>query len=659
MALLAVGLVLLLGSALAAMLLTRAERAAGVVGTIGCVAGCLFGLVPTLRTLLGGAPPRFSAAWHVPYGSLSLGLDPLSAFFLAPVFLLGALAAVYGREYLSAYRGRKGLALPTALLNVLVASMAVVLIARSVVLFLVAWEVMTLASYLLVAFEHEDAAVCRAGWVYLVSAHAGVACLIFLFLLFGRQAGSLEFEVFRAAVSPSPRLAAALFALAAIGFGIKAGFVPLHVWLPEAHAAAPSHVSALMSGVLIKIGLYGFLRVLTFLPIATWWGPVLMVLGMAGALLGIVLALYQRDLKRVLAYSSVENIGIVLLGIGVGYWGIGHEDPRIATLGFGGGLLHLWNHALMKTLMFFAAGSVVHGTGTKDLERLGGLMKPMPRTATAMIVGAVAISALPPLNGFLGEWLIYLGLIRAGVAPGGVATSFVVGGLALVGGLTALCFVRLTGVALLGAPRSTAAAGAHESSLWMLGPLWLLASSCVAVAIFPRPVLATMSAVATQLLAPQRPATDLLQSSLTTVAACNGALWVLVLALGASLVASSRGRETSDATWGCGYIAATSRMQYTARSFSALVADRLVPAILRARVTETAPQGIFPVGGTYGSECVDPLTRGVYEPFFERWATRFSRLRWVQQGLLHVYLVYILTVVVLGLTWATVRSWMP
>jgi hydrogenase-4 component B len=259
--------------------------------------------------------------------------------------------------------------------------MAVVVVARSAILFLMAWEVMTLASYLLVTFEHEEAEVRRAGFVYLLAAHAGVACLILLFLLLGRNAGSLDFAAFHAATPAATPLAAVLFALAAVGFGIKAGVVPLHVWLPEAHAAAPSHVSALMSGVLIKVGLYAFLRTLTFLPPAAWWGPLLMGVGIAGALLGISVAVYQRDLKRVLAYSSIENVGIVLLGIGVGYWGLTRGEPRVAALGMAGGLLHLWNHALMKGLMFFSAGSVVHGTGTKDIERLGGLMKTMPQPA--------------------------------------------------------------------------------------------------------------------------------------------------------------------------------------------------------------------------------------------------------------------------------------
>jgi NADH:ubiquinone oxidoreductase subunit 5 (subunit L)/multisubunit Na+/H+ antiporter MnhA subunit len=382
-----------------------------------------------------------------------------------------------------------------------------------------------------------------------------------------------------------------------------------------------------------------------------------MALGMAGALLGISLALYQRDLKRVLAYSSIENIGVALLGIGVGYWGMSRGDARIAALGMCGGLLHLWNHGLMKGLMFFGAGSVLHGTGTKDLERLGGLMHAMPRTGAAMMVGAVAIAALPPLNGFLGEWLIYLGLIGGGVVPHGVAMLFMVAGLALVGGLAALCFVRLAGVTLLGTPRSQGAEHAEESSLWMVGPIWMLVLSCIAVALFPTPVLALMSRTIAQLLGPGIPIDEVVGTGLATLGTFNAALWALLGALGVVLVVRRQGRAAADATWGCGYAAPTARMQYTAGSFSELLAERLLPTALRARVRRTAPQGIFPTAGRYSTECIDPLTRGVYEPLFDRWGTRFFRLRWLQQGLLHVYVVYILTTVVLGLTWTAYLSW--
>lgn len=651
-----VSLALLLGSALVASLLARAERVMSAVAAAGAVAGCVVGLVLAVRVLLGAELAPLALPWDVPYGTLALALDPLSALFLLPLFVVGALAAVYGRDYLTAFRGRKRLAVPSVALNVLLASMALVVAARGVVLFLVAWEVMTLASWVLVAFEHEAADVRRAGWVYLIAGHAGVACLLLLFLLLGREAGSFDFAAFVAA-SFSADTATLLFALAALGFGLKAGFVPLHVWLPEAHAAAPSHVSALMSGVLVKLGLYGFLRVLTFLPPAPWWGSLLIVLGTLGALVGISLALYQRDLKRVLAYSTIENVGIVVLGIGVGYWAAVRGDAHLAALAVAGGLLHLWSHALMKSLLFFAAGGVLHATGTKDLERLGGLMKVVPYTGAAMLLGAVAAAALPPLNGFVGEWLIYLALLGSGQAPHGVTPLLMIAVLALVGALAAACFVRLVGVTLLGAPRSAAAQRAHEGSTWLVVPTWLLALTCVAIALVPGRVVELLAPGAAQLLGSSAASFDGASAALAPLARANLGVWLVVAALGAVSFAAQRGRITREVTWDCGYAAPTPRMQYTARSFSETLTERLLPSPLRPRSRRPAASGLFPGRMAFATDYADPFTRAVYEPFFARWAARFARLRWLQIGILQVYVLYVVVVVVLGLAWIALRGW--
>jgi hydrogenase-4 component B len=374
MSLLVCAIVLLLASGAIALAANRRPALATAVGAAGTVVACVLGMVPVAQTLLGHHWTTLRLPWQAPTQDLMLGLDPLSAFFLAPLLVLGALAAIYGRTYMLAYRARKSLGAATCSFSVLMAAMVTVVLARSTVLFLVAWEAMTLSSYLLVTFEHESKEVRRAGLVYLVAAHVGEACLLAMFLLLDHRAGGLGFDAFAAMPPPDADFSAGIFILAAVGFGIKAGFLPFHVWLPEAHAAAPSHVSALMSGVMIKLGLYGLLRVTTFLPPASWWGPALLVLGFAGALWGISLALYQRDMKRVLAYSSVENMGIITLGIGLAFWRASKGDTLLAALGACGALLHVWNHAVMKGLMFFCAGSVLHGSGTKDMEQLGGLM---------------------------------------------------------------------------------------------------------------------------------------------------------------------------------------------------------------------------------------------------------------------------------------------
>ena len=364
--------------------------------------------------------------------------------------------------------------------------MLLVVVARNGVLFLMSWELMSLASFFLVTLEDEKESVRRAGWIYLVAMHLGTAFLLALFLLLGKNAGSLDFERLSTAAAPS----GVFFLLAVIGFGTKAGFIPMHVWLPEAHPAAPSHVSAVMSGVMIKTGIYGLLRMLTLLgPPPAWWGWTLVAIGVVSGILGVLYALSQHDLKRLLAYHSVENIGIIALGLGVGVLGISYQNPTMAALGLTGGLLHVVNHAVFKSLLFLGAGSVLHATGTGELDRLGGLLKRMPVTGATFLIGAAAISGLPPLNGFVSEFLIYLGAIaglgsQAHIAPAWPLMSvLVVGGLALIGGLAAACFTKAFGIVFLGEPRSGEAAHAHEAGAAMRWPMVVLAGLCVLIGL--------------------------------------------------------------------------------------------------------------------------------------------------------------------------------
>lgn len=646
----------------------RSPRACSLLAALGAVAGCAVGLVPAFHWLAGAPEPGLRLAWAVPSGEIVLGADPLTGLFLVPLLGLSLVAAIYGRAYLLPEGRHRSLGPAWFFFNVTVASMVLILVARSTVLFLVAWELMSVASFLLVSFDHQEREVRRAAWVYLIAAHVGVAALLVLFQLLGAQAGGFDFQAFQAMAAgpgagPGPWTAGLFFLLAAIGFGTKAGFVPLHVWLPEAHAAAPSHVSALMSGVLIKMGLYGFLRVLTFLPQAAWWGPVLICLGLAGGFLGAALSLYQRDLKRVLAYSSIENMGLILVGLGTGYWGLSRGSAMVASLGFAGALLHVWNHAVAKGLMFLAAGSVLHATGTRDLEKLGGLLKRLPRTGPLLILGAVAISGLPPLNCFAGEWLLYLGLAHGGEAQRGffgVASLIGVGAVALIGALAVLSFVRLTGIVLLGTARTPAAAAAHESPPSMTGPLLVLAVLALAIGVFPGQVLAVLAAPAGQLGgALVADAFGALAEQLSVLGWTSAGILGAVAVVVAVFAVRLRGRKPAvEDTWGCGYAAPTARMQYGGWSFSELIAERIFPPLLRPRSKATPPAAIFPSASRFETSGDDPLTRGFYEPFLVRWSTRFAKIRWMQQGVLHVYLLYIVLVLVLGIAWASARLWL-
>jgi formate hydrogenlyase subunit 3/multisubunit Na+/H+ antiporter MnhD subunit len=646
-------LALLLAGGLAAFAASARPAAALAVGSAGAALGCALGLAASIAAL--GAPAAaLDLPWPVPNGALAVGLDPLSALFAAAVFGLGLAAAVFGAGYLRPYLGRRSLGGFLLSFAVLLAAMGLLVVARQALLFLVAWEVMTISSFLLVAFEHEDHDVRRAARTYLVASQLGTAFLMGLFLVLGAGAGSLRFDAFAAARAAPPLPAAALLALALVGFGTKAGLVPLHVWLPEAHPAAPSHVSALMSGVLVKMGIYGLLRVLGFLPPApAWHGLLLGGIGLAGALAALALALGRRDLKAVLAYSTIENVGLVAFALGVGLVGAAQGAPAVAALGVAGALLHVWNHAMMKGLAFLGAGALVHGAGTRDLEKMGGLLRRLPWTGGLLVLAAAALAGLPPLNGFVSEWLVYLGLLHGGATPGGLALVawLALAALALVGALAAVVFTRLLGVALLGAPRSPGAAAAHEARPLLLVPLVALGAGNLAVALFPAQALALVAPAAAQVLGVS--ATEIHAALAPASAALAGPLRLGVLALlaaAAALAVASRRllarrdvRESS--TWGCGFSAESARVQYTAASYAELPLAALAPGLLRPAAVVEPPAGVFPRRAAFRLSADDPARARLFEPVFQKVGETFSRLRRFQQARLNLQLLYTLATV--------------
>ncbi len=642
-------LALLLGAVLSLVFgrdaLTRAR-----LGVAGAVTASLLGLAACLPPLISAGAVVYHVAWSVPRGSFTLVLDPLAAFFLLITFLLTPLTAWYGGRYL-----REQAHAPRAtwfFWNLLIAAIALVLLAGNAVLFLVAWEVMTIASFFLVTTEDERLEVRRAGWIYLIAAHIGTAFLMVFFLLAGGSAGSLDFAALGGHALVAPGL---LFALALVGFGAKAGLVPLHVWLPEAHPAAPSHVSALMSGVLIATGMYGILRALVLAgPLAPAWGPALIVIGALSGLVGVVFALAQDDMKRALAYSSVENMGIALLGIGAGVTGLSRGSPVLAEIGFGAALLHVLNHACFKGLLFLGAGAVRQATGQTGIDRLGGLLRRMPRTGLAFLVGCAAITGLPPLNGFSSEFLTFLAGLRIvrDMPPGTRwAGIILVCALAAVSGLAVALFAKLFGSAFLGTPRSAAAAQAREAHVDLRTPLLILAAACVLLGLFPIVgVRAAAGAVGRLAGRPldTRTATLLLSTRLlgnavlglsALLALCAGLRWSLV---------RRRERQIS-VTWGCGYAGTVERAQYSASSLVApLVA--FLGGVLPSETTRVAPpHGLFPDTATLHAGAADVFTQRMYGPSFQWLSRSFRRLRIVQHGRLHWYLLYVFLTLLLML----------
>jgi hydrogenase-4 component B len=469
------------------------------IATLLSLLGALLGSGVALVALIEGRVETLTLAGPLAALPFHLRLDPLAAFFLLPVYVLGGAGTLYGARYWrQAEHPSNGRQLRLCL-GLLVAALAGVVLAADAIAFLFAWEIMALSAFLLVSTEDERAEVQQAGWVYLVATHAGTLALFALFGLLWAVTGSLEFRPLPSGAS-RPGVTGVLFLLALLGFGLKAGLVPMHFWLPAAHAQAPSHVSALLSGVVLKMGIYGLLRILTLLPAPPpAVGMLLLAAGAWSAVYGVLFALGQHDLKRLLAYHSIENIGIIVMGLGLALIGVSANQPAWAALGLGGCLLHVWNHALFKGLLFLAAGSVIHAAGTREIDRLGGLAKPMARTATLFAIGAAAICGLPPLNGFVSELLIYIGLLRVtGDGVDGVwsVAPLAVPLLAMAGALAIACFVKVFGTVFLGPMRSEQAAQAHEAPPAMLAAMLPLALGCIGIGTLPVFVMPLLDRVA-------------------------------------------------------------------------------------------------------------------------------------------------------------------
>ncbi len=653
-------LAILVLSGLVSLTAGNNQRLACALGTVGSLLGGGIVLVQAARVLVTGESISMRLAWELPLGSANMAIDPLSAVFALSIALVTMAAAVYGCGYLPTSQGVKRLGSSWFFYNMLTASMLTVVAARNGLLFLLSWELMSLASFFLVLTDAEKPAVRRAGWIYLVAMHLGTAFLFAMFLLLGQPENSLDFE--RLSSSDSAR--DLLFLMALIGFGTKAGFMPMHVWLPEAHPAAPSHVSAVMSGVMIKTGIYGLLRILMILgePPTWWWGWTLLIIGVVSGVLGVLYALAQHNMKRLLAYSSVENIGIIAMAIGVGLLGLSHDNPVMAALSFTGALLHVLNHSVFKSLLFLGAGSVLHAAGTGEIDRLGGLMKRMPTTGATFLIGAAAISGLPPLNGFVSEFLIYLGVMAGIGGPSqdvqawGLMCVIVVGGLALIGGLAAACFTKVFGIAFLGEPRSPQADHAHEAGAAMRWPMFLLASLCMVIG-FSAPFWPMLLETAVASIVPNA-LTDIAREGVRqavapmmgiTLGSCLLLGFVLVLMHIRRKLLMGRRVERSI-TWDCGYIAPSPRMQYTASSFSRPIVQ-LFRLFLQPRDEIHEPRGLFPLQADLHTETPDLFRRFVFEPIFAGVAWAASKLRWLQEGHIQLYVLYIAITLLVLLIW--------
>ena len=625
----------------------------GAAGVLAIAAGAW--------ALAAGLEQRGELAFGLPWLHWQMRLDALSGFFCVLIGIVVLATSFYGPGYLREYeRVPRPVAVLHLATGIFIAGMLLVVLADDALSFMIAWELMSVASYLLVTFEHERGANRRAGFLYLLMAHVGALAILLAFGVLAAFGGGFTFAQM-AAAELTPLWATAAFAFALAGFGAKAGLVPLHAWLPEAHPVAPSHVSALMSGVMLKVAIYGFVRV-TYGLIGQYywgWGLLLLVLGAASALAGVLYAIQQNELKRLLAYSSIENVGIIFLGLGLSLIFLGTGQPVLGTLGLVAALYHALNHALFKGLLFLGAGAVIMRTHERDLEHMGGLIRRMPVTAGLFLVGAIAISALPPFNGFVSEWLTFQTALRAPVLDGGVETAVLrsliplaAAALALTGALAAACFIKAYGIAFLGRPRTRHVARAREVSRGMLAGMALLASGCLLLGVLPTPVIAALA-----------PLTHLLLDVELPRATASGWLWLtpvapsvasysaplvalaiaLVFALGYVLFKRRAKPPRYTPAWDCGFGGLTARMQYSSTGFAMPMRRVFAPAWRIEERVETTP-GPDALGRPrairHALHVLDWSWLKAYVPIGRLVLAAARRIGALQAGSIHTYLVY-------------------
>ena len=607
-----------------------------------------------LATTFAGAVAAFAAAVWILAGNaawdwqpnfviggeeLHLRLDGISAFFLTLLSVLGGAGTLYSSEYWSDKNHPASAPPGRALWNGLLLNMGFVLLCANGLHFLIVWEIFTVCAYFLISLERQRPEARAAGWLYFAASHVATLCLFAFFALLAGRTGSWELGPMRDHHELAP-----LFWLALIGFGIKAGIFPLHIWLPSAHANAPSHVSAIMSGMAIKMGIYGFVRFTGWLPTPDSAGWVVAALGVVSAVLGVAFALGQHDLKRLLAYHSVENIGIILIGLGFAMIAASHGNAAWGQLALAGALLHVWNHGLFKALLVLGAGSVLHATGTREMSRLGGLWRAMPWTASLFALGATAIAGLPPLNGFVSEWLVYLGLFDAVSAHGSAAFAAILAAIALgmTGALALACFLKVCGVVFLGLPRTEIAEHVHECGWRMRLPMLVLGATCVTIGLAPILFWPAIAAAATAWQPALANANALPSAPLITLGAFHLALAALVILAAVFLWRRVKQNGVSRAgTWDCGYTAPTPRMQYTAGSFAGIITGWF-DWILRPQRHAHLPKENFPAHADFAEHTPETVLENIVEPASSLVMRVSMAVRHLQHGRVQSYILYLL-----------------
>jgi hydrogenase-4 component B len=657
--------------AFGALFLQKNDRLANWWSSFFAVAGSLWGIIFSLGALGAASNIFFTAGVSIfPFASFSFAIDKLSAFFVFVISLIALFCSIYGFGYVKHFYQKYNLGALGFFYNLFILGMLLVVTASNGIFFLIAWEIMSIASYFLVVYDREDKNNVKAGFLYLVMTHIGTAFIIIAFLLFYKFTGSFDFGMIKSSAVFIPLYVKnIIFVLAMIGFGTKAGIIPFHIWLPSAHPAAPSHVSGLMSGVMIKTGVYMMIRIFLDIlqPVPTWWGLAVLIVGAMSSILGVLYALTEHDLKRLLAYHSIENIGIILLGVGSALTFSSLNMPSLALLGLIAALFHTLNHATFKSLLFLSAGSVINQTHTRNMEEYGGLIKYMPQTALFFLVGSMAISALPPFNGFFSEWLTFQALFQ-GIINLDFFTKWIfiaaAGSLAFTGGLALACFVKAFGATFLARPRSEEVKHTRESSISLLIGMGALATLSLLFGIFSGYITSALDAIGRDFNIFRNAPTFVSVSAHQSLAAGNfslvsapaffGFLIIIFIAvwLAVKYVVYSNQKIRVGKTWDCG-TNLTPRMEITATGFSRSIITIfngiLKPTIQKEIEYRDEDSRYLPASRTIVLSVNDIYQTYFYTPVSKFVISLSSRVKKVQGGNINVYLFYIFAALLVAL----------
>lgn len=655
--------------AFGSLVFSRKEQLSiNISGVSGIIGGAL-GIIACAPVLISSNAVTDVFQTPFEFAQFSIRIDGLAAFMVCVISLLVIVTALYSFAYVQEYKG-KGAGTMGFFMNLFIASMIALVVSDNAFYFLVFFEMMSLASYFLVLTEQDDNAV-NAGLLYFFIAHAGSVLIMIAFFILYCYADSFEFAAFRQ-TQPPAAMAFTVFILAFLGFGAKAGMIPLHSWLPKAHPAAPSHASALMSGVMVKIGIFGIIKVGIDLLGAEnlWYGVIVLAFGAVSSVLGVLYALAEHDIKKLLAYHTVENIGIIMMGVGVGMIGIATHHPVLATVGLLGGLYHLLNHAVFKGLLFLGAGSVMYRLHTKDMDLMGGLGKLMPYTAFCFLIGTMAISALPPFNGFVSEWFTYQSLFvlsQQGSFVLKLSGPIAIVMLALTGALAALCFVKVYGISFGGQPRSEKAAAAREVPKVMWIAMAILALLCVLLGVGASVITPIISKIATALAQtdafPLAENGVLVSSTEPYTALSTPVVTIMLLAffcLPFLYYRATQKHRLSDSPkgnpWACGY-AYESGMASSAGGFTHALRTMFKPLYRIREILDPAPMGSKGLNATIqGATKLEPIWEDkVTMPIAYAVPKLAQKLQWLQSGDFRVYCLYfVIALIVLLLTVAMV-----